>query len=480
MIVVVKERLKTFLLLSLVFLSIVLTRQVWMQSPYETLAVFEDEEIETTNYLFTDMIKPHKYLLNFDKKSHTIFHSDENNNLWTSAHSSLVSILSSNAVEANEISNEEFIKYIDNESIVFYFPEKYNTYILARSLDVSKPNSITEKIPEVDSIYIHLGSDKPYIVFSQDDQYLKVYDSNLNLDAIKSKVDEIEESKNFTFYYPMRDTLNVNSDIYIPISMSKVIPTIYVENELNTDNIEDMRNIAEAFFQVDIDYIGEIIERNGSIVYLFEDKVLKINQSGLLEYFAPLEEEVNERNLYISLIAASEFLSDYMDIPKDMYLGKIEEIESGRNSGYRLTFKYRIQGFPVILQGDVAEDFIQLDVYNKHIRNYKRFIRKAMSITDYNIYDNSKMLSAFEIINMSYDLLKKDYIEENDIPTEDIDEEKLKQEILSTIRDISIAYLDPCEEKIREKLIGVWVLQTENKIYAFDVHEGNLVLKKNQ
>ena len=470
------ERFKTILLLSLVIISLLLTRQIWIKSPYRTGLAFEDGKLDTDDYIRIDIIKPHKYLLNFNEDSHTIFHSDMNNNLWTSVHSSLVDILSSNNVKTEEISNEEFITYHDNRSIVFYFPEQYNTYILARFLDIPQPNDITEKIQKVDSIYIYLGKGEPYLVFSDKDFHLKIYESNLDLEYIKTKVGQIEKSNNITYYYPMRDSLNVNNDIYIPYKMSRAIPTVYVKNDINTDNIEDIRKIAEVFFQKDIDYIREIVENNGTVLYLYGDEVLKVSQNGFLEYYSPLEEQVPERNLYVSLVTASEFLSSNMEIPEDLYLDDIQEIESGGNLGYRFTFKYRIGGLPVILKNEEIEDFIQLEVFNKYIRSYKRFIREEMSVKSNNVIGNTEMLSAYEIISMNYDLIKNDYMVENNVQA--IDEDKLKEELLLNIEDISIAYLDPCENKVREKLIGVWILKTKNNVYAFDVYDGSLVIKK--
>lgn len=470
------ERFKTILLLSLVIISLLLTRQIWIKSPYRTGLAFEDGKLDTDDYIRIDIIKPHKYLLNFNEDSHTIFHSDMNNNLWTSVHSSLVDILSSNNVKTEEISNEEFITYHDNRSIVFYFPEQYNTYILARFLDIPQPNDITEKIQKVDSIYVYLGKGEPYLVFSDKDFHLKIYESNLDLEYIKTKVGQIEKSNNITYYYPMRDSLNVNNDIYIPYKMSRAIPTVYVKNDINTDNIEDIRKIAEVFFQKDIDYIREIVENNGTVLYLYGDEVLKVSQNGFLEYYSPLEEQVPERNLYVSLVTASEFLSSNMEIPEDLYLDDIQEIESGGNLGYRFTFKYRIGGLPVILKNEEIEDFIQLEVFNKYIRSYKRFIREEMSVKSNNVIGNTEMLSAYEIISMNYDLIKNDYMVENNVQA--IDEDKLKEELLLNIEDISIAYLDPCENKVREKLIGVWILKMKNNVYAFDVYDGSLVIKK--
>ena len=72
------------------------------------------------------------------------------------------------------------------------------------------------------------------------------------------------------------------------------MPLIYVENELDVDDIDGIREIAEAFFDKDIEYLREIIEGNGSILYIYDQRVLKIYQNGLLEYFHPLEAQLGK------------------------------------------------------------------------------------------------------------------------------------------------------------------------------------------
>lgn len=448
-----------------------------MEVPYQIFPLLKKEEALSGNYLFTDMIKPHKYLLNFDEKTHTIFYNDENNNLWTSTRSTLVDVLSSNNIKTDTLSNEEFLSYNDKRSIVFYFPEKFNTHILARSLGATKPNNVTEKIPIVDSIYFYLGKDNPFFVFSDGEKHLKVYGLDIDIGSVKNHIKRIEEKRNYTYYYSMRETLGVNN-IYIPYEMAKGLPVVYVENELNIYDIEKIRDIVKKFFNRDIDYIREIIENNGSLIYVYNQRVLKINGNGQLEYFNPLEEPVKERNLYISLNTTAEFLSNHIGVPKDMYLAKVDKIESDENLGYRLTFRYRIRGIPIILGNNTVDDFIQVDVFNKHVRNYKRFIRKDMNIELDKRIDDKRMLSAFDIINMNYGILEKGYIQDKNIDIESREKEIMKEEVLSSIQNIALAYIDPCSKERQQELIGVWLIIIEDRTYAFDVYNGRLVLER--
>ncbi len=45
----------------------------------------------------------------------------------------------------------------------------------------------------------------------------------------------------------MKDTLGGNNNIFIPYEMTRPLPLIHVENELDVYNIKEMRNLAEGF-----------------------------------------------------------------------------------------------------------------------------------------------------------------------------------------------------------------------------------------
>ncbi|MBU5437999.1 hypothetical protein KQI42_08270 [Tissierella sp. MSJ-40] len=474
-----KERFKTFLLLSLVCISVIFTKKLWIQLPNEIFGMFKKEEVVSASYLLSDMITPNKYLLNFNEKNHTLLYDDNKYSLWTSTRGILVDVLSSKNIKTADLSNEEFLTYHGKKSIIFYFPEKINTYILAKALDVKDPNSIADIMPSITSIYLYLGKDDTFFVFSTKDKHLAVYDLTIDTKYLRDQLISIEASKDYTYYYSMRETLGTKNDIYIPYEMSNALPTVYVENEISSIDEHRTREIAKKFFNKDIDYIKEIIENNGSAIYVYNQRVLKINKNGLLEYFYPLEEPVGERNLYVSLNSAADFISKNIGIPRGMYLAKIEEIKSEASLGYRLTFKYRIRGIPVVLGSSEIEDFIQIDVFNKYIRNYKQFIRKDMKIKVDSVSKNNVMLSPFDVIDMNYGLLEKRYIQYKEKDKKEITEESITEEVLSSIEDITLAYFDPCLKDKEDKLIGVWLIKTGGRIYAFDVSNGKLVFEKN-
>ncbi|NLV88315.1 MAG: hypothetical protein GX021_02965 [Tissierellia bacterium] len=476
-----KERLKTLLLISLVSISLILTKRLWIELPNEMFNLFNNKDkAYSASYLLSDMIIPNKYLLNFNEKYHTIFYDDSKHGLWTNTQKILATTLGSEDIKITDISSEEFSTYNWKPSIVFYFPEKINTYILAKALDVKDPNYIVDAISSVKSIYIYLGTGDPFFVLSNDENHKIIYDNSIDNEQLKEQFLAIEEDakvqgKGYNFYYSLKDIYGADKDIYVPYEMNGTVPTVYVENQIRNLDIKGRREIAEKFFEKSIDYIREIVEGNESTIYEYNNKVLKLNVNGTVEYYHPLEETVKKRNLYESLSTAAEFISRNAGITKGMYLDKFEEIEVDNSVGYNLKFKYRLRGLPVILGNEEVVDFIEIEVFNNHVRSYKHFIRKDMNKIINNIQEGKKMLHSFQIIDMNYDFLVEEYLKVNNSMN---GAEVALNEVLSFIEDINLSYFDPCLKDIEDEVVPVWVIKTVNGLYAFNVYSGSLIYEK--
>lgn len=507
-----REKLKTFLLMSLVLTSLILTKQLWIELPNRVLSVKATEGQDSIpNYDLIDMIAPNKYLIHFDENNHTLFYDESKYTLWTDAREGIRSAMESKEIGLEEISKEDLSSYNRERSISFEFPEKLNTYILAKALEIEKPNSIIDTIENIDAIYIYLGSKEPFFVFSNDQKSVKLTDKDLSyikeyredefkwdiiskiedrfnirsqepdqeedvfkLAKLKEKVSEIEGKQNFNYYYSMKDMVGTDRDIYIPYEMDNILPAIYMENEIVSLDEDSKRQLVEGFLNENIDYIREVVESNGSNIFIHDQMVLKLNPNGTLEYFQALDERVRKRSLYESMTRAADFLSSRTGLSNGMYLSNIEEIvDEDGSQGFELTYKYRVRGIPIILGNINYDDFVKIEVFNKHIRSYKQYRRKDMEKSlDLTIDKGKKMLHSFDVIDKNYDIFLRDYMEAR--PGEKLGS---VEEVLSSIRDITLAYYDPCLKDRNEKLIGVWVIRTDSSLYSFDIYKGSLVNK---
>lgn len=474
-----RERFKTLLLILLVSISVFITQKLWMQIPYQILGKDEGTKTQSSPNTLADLISPNKYLLNFNDRNHTLVYDDLKYSIWDNSQGYLGELLEAKNIEIQKISKEEYISYEGKKSVIFYFSQSMNTYILSKAWEVKEPNNIVETIPNIESIYIYLGGGDPFFVLSEGENYHLLKNINIDLRDLKVMIDKIDEKKEYPYYYSMRKTLNTDNDIYIPYEMKTSLPKIYVSNGVNNLDLKERTKIAEKFLDKDIDYIREIMEGNGSNIYIHEQKVLKLNTKGTIEYFHPLNKKVEDRNLYNSLLYAADFIKNNSGMSKDIHLVDIEEIESDNNLGYKFMFRYRVKGIPVILGNNQIEEYIQMEVFNNHIRSYKYYAREETEALSSIMTPDQGIKSAFDIIDKNYEKLEKIYIaeklNEKAIFSEDKD---LVEEVLSTIDTIALAYFDPGLKEIQEKLIPVWVIGFKDQILAFDANTGFLVFER--
>ena len=472
-----KERFKTILLFFLTAMSIFLTQKLWIELPKNMVdAITIDREI-TSSYSLADMIVPNKFFLNFGNMNHTLLHDDSSYTIWDNSRHILAQVLGSDELTIEEISKDKYLKFQEERSIVFYFPEEISTYILAKTWNVKNPNSITDTIPNVNSIYIYLGSGNPFFVFSDEEKYVLVYDAQVDISLINKEFKEIEEAKDYDYYYSMREVYGINNDIYIPYKMEGDFPTVYVSNDITSLEKDEKDHVAEEFFSTSIDYIRDIVEGNGSTIYIFNDRVLKLNVNGTLEYFHALEERVAERNLYRSLSTLADFITEKISSQNRMYLSSIEEIEFDNNLGYRVTFKYRIRGIPLTLGNRELGDYMEFEVFNNHIRSYKFLARSEMDIGLNTDLNRKSLLSSYDVLDKNYDFLERKYLEYTKKTKEELGE-GVVQMVLGDVSDISLSYYDPNLKDTSELLILVWTLRLNNRIYAFNAYTGNLVFER--
>lgn len=472
-----KERIKTILLFSLAALSLFLTQKLWIQLPQNVVKALEGKETNAISYALSDMIAPNKYLLNFGNKKHTILYDNSKYNIWVNSKKVLSQVLSSDTLKTEEITKDKYLKFQEDGSIVFYFSEKINTYILAKAWDVKNPNNITDTIPNVNEIYIYLGNGDPFFVFSDKEKYIIAYDNTIDNNLLKDELSYIESTGSFDYYLSMREEYGVENDIYVPYQMNRSLPTVYVSNEITILEDDQKTQVAEKFFNKDIEYVREIVEGNGSTIYEYDNRVLKLNVNGTLEYFHALEERVAKRNLYISLSTVADFITQKISSQNGMYLSNINKIESGNDIGYRLTFKYRIRGIPVLLGNREVGDYIEIEVFNNHIKSYKLLARREIDMGINTSIQNNNMLSSLDVLDKNYDLLEKEYLLSINKTKEELGE-NIIQLVQGAISDISLSYYDPNLKDKNEKLIGVWAIRLNDTIYAFNAYTGNFVYER--
>ncbi|WP_409227328.1 hypothetical protein [Gudongella sp. SC589] len=473
-----KEKFKTILLFLLVGTSVAMTQQLWMQFPERVTSFFTPEISYSSSYLLSDMIAPNKYLVGLGGNNYTLVYDANKYGIWDTSKESLARLLSSDTIRTEESESGYRPGQTGEMAVVFYFPESMSTYILAKAWDVNEPNDIVDTIPYVDKISIVKGSGDPFFVFSDGERDVFVHESGVNVDNVISEIVEFEDSADFDYYYSLSEIFPTDvGDIYVPYEIRHRLPVVYVSNDVAQMTTREMGILAERFLERDIDYIRQIVESNGSTIYIYNNKVLKFNMNGTVEYFHSLEDTILERNLYLSLSTASEFISQKAYSAKGMYLAGIDEIESEGSLGYSLTFRYRVRGIPVLLGNREVREYVQIEVFNNQVRSYRQLFRGEMDLNIASLQDSRQILSSFDVIDQNYLFLESEYLQHTGETKEQLGDQVV-QRVLASVEDITISYYDPGLKDQEERLIGVWLIRTHGRVYAFNAYTGMLVYER--
>jgi hypothetical protein len=473
-----KEKLKTILLLFLVGTSLAMTQQLWIQFPERVTRFFEPEPSYSSSYLLSDMIAPNKYLINFEEDKTTIIYDASKYGLWDSSKQAIAKVINSTTIRTEELEKGLSHRDLVKPSIVFYLPEKMSTNIVAMAWEVKEPNSIADAVPYIESISIVMGEGDPFFVFSGEGKHLKVYDSTIDLEEVKVDLKTIEENDDFDYYYSMSEIFEIGgNDIFIPYEIRNSLPAVFVKNDLLNMNKSDKETLAQRFLERDKDYLRQIVENNGSTIYINDNRVLKFNLNGTVEYFNSLENKVEDRNLYLSLSAAADFISQKAYSAKGMYLAETDEIEAEGSVGYKFIFKYRVRGIPVLLGNREVNEYVQMEVFNTQVRTYRQLFRGEMNIDISQMQVNENLMSSFDVIDANYNLFEREYLKTISLSKEEIGD-SIIQNVLSSIEDITIAYYDAGLMEQRERLVTIWQIKANNKIYAFNAYSGKLVYER--
>ncbi len=485
-----KERIKTVLLISLFMISIFLANQIWIELPDSFFPSFGDGLYDNASKnVFSDIVSPERYQVNVNDDKHTVLYSDKEYELWEKGRSLLVNIFEDQNYEMEIISESDINSYREGLSLDYFFSEKLRLDILSKTLETDIPNLVNDKINEVKNIHISLGKE-PFIVFNDEDVYLKIdiLEKTSKLDEkinnIRKTINIISENidnKTLTRFFTIEDMFSgIDNQELISRNMTYSLPNIFINNEINAEN-GDGDSIARYFFK-NLDYARPFVEANGAIIYIYNQEVLKIHQDGMVEYSNLNDEIVINRELDKSLNTAVNFTTSHLGWPQDSYLKSIEPIEFEDSRGYKFTFMYKISGAQIIIDEEHSmEAPIEIEVFNDYVKSYRRLVRLNSTPVDDNV-EKGDMLSPWDILidKINYAFIEGEYIKKNNLSEDDISQDQIKNNILSSIGDIYLAYTETTSRKIssdlRSSLTPVWVIEIDGIIFRFDVYEGTPVV----
>lgn len=479
-----KTRLNTFILVSLFILSLFLVSQTLLNQDIKLFnSINTSNENNSRDLISSQMIVPKKILINYSEKTHTILNSDNEYDLWEDTSEILDDVFLHPENQTKEIKKDEFIEANNKKSLNVEFanniPIDLFSYVFGSSMDSTR---LGEYMDSFKNIYLSLEEEN-YIVVSDGEKYMKIFDIDYKDSRLLGKLKDIKESQNFINYWPSDVSLGTKSDIYIPYRLPKDKKDIIVENDIKIrGSIQDDENIdkiAEGFFDKDLSYLRKVVDNSGVIIYMYNQNTgLLVYPNGLVEYSNTLNEKENERDIVKSLDALANFIDTKDRLPENAYISKIEEIESeNKSKGYRFSFEYNINGKNVYINNKTDEENTLInplvaEVYGDKVTSYKRFYRDII-VKENNNYGD-KRINPEEVIEKNIAKIKENFEDEDTTLTNNM-QSKFYQDIILSVKNISLGYYDKSSNYYQTPLIDVWIIDIKDKRYIFDSSTGDII-----
>ena len=454
------EKFKTLLLIFLIVLSIYLTGQIWLQ-PSEIIGNQKENNIKNSEIYLWDKIKPKKIVAVSDQE-YTSYKEEQSSKIWDEFIPIFKQILKDDNLLVNNLDEINKVKGVE-----LHFASPIPSEIFIRGLDA--PNSdFYEFVKFIKKIHLPIEGNALFLDTGEE-IYKITTDVNIDKSGIILLYNNVLSSLDFDFSAEIEDV-----EVKAPIPLNEIIMNpVLVKSEINIEDDDYITNIAKTYFDENYDYVRKSVENNSSVNYVYKnEKVLKVNSDGLLEFYNTAENTITENDVYSNLLAALSFTKNFLGFPENAYLSKVENIQENGNFGFKFIFDYKILDRPIIFSQVRNERAVEIEVVGNEVVLYRRFIR-VIDYSEPSIMEEKEALNPVNIIKSNIDLMALILMEEDGMEIES--EELIEKNILESINEIYIGYYDP-SRKLNEQLMrSVWVIKTTEEIYIFNALTGNLV-----
>jgi regulatory protein YycH of two-component signal transduction system YycFG len=455
------KKIKNIVLFVMVLVCVYLSSYVWLQLP-DFISSADTEDTEPDEIIAADVwevVRPIKNIIKY-KDKYTITYSDKSDMWGKTVH----------------IINDAFQNY-DKSSVTesAAFPSEYLKFDFSTNI----PSEIFTGHMQIENAEINntVKNIKNVIIDLENSKSLYFYDGS---NTVKIEGDSIDTSElativsNFDFEsetkYSFDQKIGEETvQVPVPLEVSALNP-VFVQSELDVFDTFRINEIAKDYFKNNYDYVRKSVEVSGNLVYTYRtEKVLKISEEGLLDFYDAAFEPGNATDQYESFAAAVNFTEEFLGFPKDVYLSNLESIQHEGNYGYRYTFSYKILERPILFSKVRENTALQIDVVGNKVASYKRFIRN-IDDSQMDKMNDTQILPAVEVITRNLDT------GEGETAEDVISEIKpIKVEMIKEINNIYLGYFDLVRISKEQMLRVVWVIETNDKSYIFNATTGALI-----
>lgn len=459
---------KNSILIALVVLCVYLSSNVWLELPeFLVNKTKADEKPKDNTATKTDIwhvVRPVKSILKHGE-NYTVSFSDEYN-LWDKTVIILIG-----AINNFNKANIETAIVFPTEYVKFDFNTKIPIEIFTGRLYLTNKD-FSGTIKYIKNIIIDLDNKNSLYIYDGEKTF-KIENSLVNAQEIINIVKNYNFAKKTKYAFQEKVAEEI-LQIPVPLEITALNP-VFVQSELDVFDTEKINKIAKNYFKNNYDYVRKSVDIRGNLVYLYKtEKVLRINEEGLLDFYDATVNLNKKTNLYDSFMIAVNFIDQFLGFPNDGYLNSVEEMEFDGSHGYRYTFSYKILDRPILFSKVRENLALQVDVSGGSVISYKRFIRN-IDEKQMNKMNNMDVLPVLEVINKNLSSSENETNKINKDTKINQEMKPLKKEMIKEITNIYLSYFDISRVSKEQMLRVVWIIEINNKSFIFNAITGALI-----
>ena len=455
----------------MVLMCIYLSSNVWLKLPeFFNPNLNEDRDAEAkTEADLWKVLRPVKNIIKYDN-NYTVLYSDDKE-LWEKA---LYVIYT--AFEDFADSSITETAAFPAEYMKFDFKTNIPAEIFTGHMKIQNEN-VNNTVKNIKNVIIDLNNNNSIYIYNGENT-VKIVSDKINTKELADLVKLINfESK--TAYASGQKIGDAAIQVPVPLEKAALNP-VFVQSELDVFDIDKINEIAKDYFKNDYDYVRKSVEVSGNLVYVYRtEKILKINEEGLLDFYDASIEPENGSDVYRSFVAAVNFTEEFLGFPENGYLSSVENIHTDGNEGYRFTFSYSILDRPILFSRVRDNSALQIDVIGNNVVSYKRFIRK-IDDKQMDKMAHTQVIPAIDVIESNIDTSSSDdaanEVNNAAAETQEVSRHKpIKPEMIKEINNIYLGYFDLSRITKEQLLRVVWVVETNEKTFIFNATSGALI-----
>lgn len=481
---VVKERIKTVLLIALVFSSLFLTQV----NLFDGLIMSEGatEEIEVNSTKLSMYINPQSYFVSFGGLSYTkVYDLKMQDNLWTEIRPFILSsFLNNESIE--EINREDYVKAFSDRSLLVRMPvdlsvsQFYSIFsdkVLSDQITDITPREYLLREGNVRSLYVFDAVNSKYYLIKHKTMQ---HDVGALIDAVKNT--EIVDYRKLSDRFSLSSTVDALYDTLnyelIPYQYDFIVSGIKVQNEVRMEDAyfnQDVSSISGSVFGNRLDFVKKLKDVNDSVVlmYGYGDKSLTVSKIGNIAYrqkFDPQSSKLLNFKDAFSLAAGK--LENFGFMPEGIFLASYEYDKVTKT--YTFNFNYKLNSLS-IAELDQRVDPIRIKVQENQVvaidKNIKSF---AGEYTPADFINSSRMFTIDDCITSNIVELNVYYLQDNNIQDNTLEKYKYYYAIVSEIKSIELKYFEESDQS-EQYMIPVWEVKIGNRVYIFNAYDGKLI-----